>query len=354
MRPNAQLMELYGTDEYYLEKTGAIPPGALRALQAAAPVAFMGWQRSDAKRQQRLLEEAEMMNQMLRAAEAERMRPIHMSQGSSGVYQHNEMPRDIDLNDPTMREFERSMGKLSSVEDISSDIGRQLAQTGIEKTAAHYSARDKLAAGVAFEDLTELEKEAFGGAMFGKALGFLGKGLGKAGKGTGALGEGGGFLARTGEKMRQAGVGMRQKGLQMRGVKPKPVPTKPRGNMVDGATAQAHKGEDLRLQHLKGTSPFRKPGKVPTEAPAVPTKSAPIEAASKAVEEGAKKSKGLGWKTKATLGLAAAGTGYVGLKGTQAARDYMMVPSQGGGNWGRYGGQVPHGVNRYGVAQQRF
>lgn len=122
----------------------------------------------------------------------------------------------------------------------------------------------------------------------------------------------------------------------MRGVKPKPkAPTKP-VNLVDGSMQQ------------KG-GPYRKP---PTEV--APT-SAATEAVGEAVEEGAKKKPWISGatKVKATIGLGAIGAGYVGLKGAQTARDYMMLPSHGGGRWG-HGTPVPTGVNRYGYVSQRF
>lgn len=197
-RPNTQLMELYGTDEYYLEKCGAIPPGALRALKVLAPVAFLGLMAADRKHQKDLVAEAEMMNQMFRAAEAERMAPIRESFG---------LP-----------------SKSASVEDIAEETGRWMAKR----------------AGIG-----------------GEAMAALGKVFGGGGK------------------------------------------------------------------------------------------------AAKATTEVAKKS-GMGWKGKATLGLGAAGLGYAGLKGAQTARDYMMIPSQGGSRWGAYGQRPPTGVNEYGYAQQRF
>jgi len=57
-----------------------------------------------------------------------------------------------------------------------------------------------------------------------------------------------------------------------------------------------------------------------------------------------------GWKGKA-LGLGAlAGTGYVGYKGLQTARDYMMMPTYTSQAWGGYGAGPAHQVGPYGYA----
>jgi len=75
-------MEFYGTDIHYLEKSGALSPGMLNTMQAAAPLASLAWMRSDAARRQKILMEAEAMNQALRWVEKQRMSA--MQAGFSG------------------------------------------------------------------------------------------------------------------------------------------------------------------------------------------------------------------------------------------------------------------------------
>lgn len=85
-----------------------------------------------------------------------------------------------------------------------------------------------------------------------------------------------------------------------------------------------------------------------TRLGALGAKAAPAAAAAAPAAQGAAKSKPLiGWGTKGKL-LAAgglAGAGYVGMKGMQAARDYMMAPS------GHAGAPIQHDVNQFGYPQ---
>jgi hypothetical protein len=53
------------------------------------------------------------------------------------------------------------------------------------------------------------------------------------------------------------------------------------------------------------------------------------------------------------LGLGALGLGYAGLKGAQATRDYMMMPSHAT-RYGQYGPRPAAGVSQYGYAAPRF
>jgi hypothetical protein len=58
----------------------------------------------------------------------------------------------------------------------------------------------------------------------------------------------------------------------------------------------------------------------------------------------------IGWKGKALGGAALLGTGYVGMKGVQATRDYMMTPTGGYGS-SSYG--APSGA-RYAPSQYGY
>lgn len=77
-------------------------------------------------------------------------------------------------------------------------------------------------------------------------------------------------------------------------------------------------------------------GAAPTTVPSAPVpKSKPL----------------LGWKSKAAIGGGLALTGYAGYKGLQTAKDYMMMPSQGGAAWGHGGPQPFTGINQFGQPQ---
>jgi hypothetical protein len=76
-------------------------------------------------------------------------------------------------------------------------------------------------------------------------------------------------------------------------------------------------------------------------------KAAPAAATPAATEGGRKL---FGWKSKLLGAAALGGTGYMGFKGMQAARDYMMMPTGYGGVGGRWGARPPlqHRVSQYG------
>ena len=60
----------------------------------------------------------------------------------------------------------------------------------------------------------------------------------------------------------------------------------------------------------------------------------------------AKHNLGFGFRAKAALGASALGLGYMGLKGMQATKDYMMQPSQSWGGHQPYG--LRHNVSGFG------
>ena len=83
-------MARYGTDAYYLEKTGAISPGLLRGV---AGLAFLGVYTADNKSQEELLAAAEEMNQLFRLQEERHMRGV--IEGFSGEKRAH--PESIEL-----------------------------------------------------------------------------------------------------------------------------------------------------------------------------------------------------------------------------------------------------------------
>ncbi len=83
--PNPELMHLYGTDEFYLAKVGSIPTAG-RLLAGAA---WMGASHLEAQRVDRMLAEAEAMNEELRMRQHERMAPVIAGfKGASAVPPH--------------------------------------------------------------------------------------------------------------------------------------------------------------------------------------------------------------------------------------------------------------------------
>lgn len=192
MTPNPELMHLYGTDLYFLEKNGSLP-GVLSVL---APLASMGLAHHESQRAAQQQQEAEIMNYMFRQAEHQRLQQTIA--GLKGASAREEYIK------------------------IAENVGRRLAHQTRDELAA---LMEKAASGA---ELTELEKEALIGAgLLAKGLGALGRGLGSAGKSlgwgaTGTIGRGG--LAQTiGTKMRTAGAGLRTKGLQLAGTKAAPA-----------------------------------------------------------------------------------------------------------------------------------
>lgn len=294
--PNPELMHQYGTDAYYLEKTGNLPA----ALSVAAPLAFLGLAGHEHRRTQRLQQEAELMNQLFRHAEHRRMAQTTAGFGGSRGGPAGGLGPAYDMqfpNDPVMQGFEQAMmhdefGKMGGIQPayvkVAEDLGRQLAHQASDELETIMT---KMASG---EELTELEKEA----LVGTLMKGLGKGLGAVGKkvgwgGSGSFGKGG-LAQKAGTKVRQWGAGLRTKGLQRAGIKAMP----------EAAAGAASKSKPL-----------------------------------------------IGWGTKAKIGLGVAGlgAGYAGYKGLQAAKDYMMQPTAAS-SWGAHGVTPMKNVNQLGYA----
>lgn len=374
--PNAELMELYSTDGYYLEKCGALPTGALRAVaETLAPIAFLSSVQKDKERQARLAAEAEIMNRMLRAEEHARMSPVLKSLG----HPTDVIPPEIQY----ISDVEKTSSVGPSAEDVAKMIGARLANDDFEKVAARNSAFEKLAEGVPYDELTEMEKEAIGflggiakalGGAVKSVGGAVGRTAGRARLGVGAkLTDIGGArkglipkilspeqqssIAARGMKMESAGeqmvkrynpvVGRQQQSVQVI----KKVPTEGGFRTAPGTTTTST-GSVSAPRDVRQVDTAPKPAVTPGVNQPAPISTPTPTPAAQAAGDTAKSKGGLGWKGKAVLGLGAAGLAYGGYKGLQSARDYMMIPSYTGGmNWGGYGMPLRRDVNQYGYTQ---
>lgn len=377
--PNPELMHLYGTDAYYLEKIGALPLG-LRMLGGAASMALF---HADRKHQEELLAQAALMNRLMRRAEAARMQGVAAGFAGAGVPRQaptSVEPLDIQYpHDPVMSEFEQAaeMERRASAEldpwlsKLASDIGAAMAVRA-SQDGQFDELMEKMAAG----ELTEMEKQAL--------LGLLRQGAGAAKK----------FFSGAGQKVlgafKKPGVGApKVPGVAKVTTPPKPAgiaggayrtPAKtvmqgpaPMGKVTPGATQRGF---------VSGNPPGATQSPWASKAPARNTAgpSGPAElagaqtAAQKNVARGSEKMLAkadptpaaapaptpkkpwLSGATKAKIGLGVAGAGlaYTGYKGLQAARDYMMVPSYGGGQYGAYGPRPASQVNQYGYAPVQY
>lgn len=121
--PNPELMHLYGTDAYYLEKVGALPD----VLKKLAPAAWLGFLVHEQHREEELKQQAAILNMLAREAEAERMAPV-----LQGFYGHD-VPRNpgpSDQTDPSIAIRALQNAKLSHVLSpnvIAERVGASLA-----------------------------------------------------------------------------------------------------------------------------------------------------------------------------------------------------------------------------------
>jgi hypothetical protein len=165
-RPNAELMAAYGTDLYFLEKSGAIEEAA-RLLAPVASIAFAG---ADKAHQEELVAAAEAMNAAFRELEHEKVQQI-----AAG--------------------FKGASVLAPELQKVAQNVGRKLAQ-----------------------EAPDLEKDALVG-LLGQGMGMLGRGLGTLGKSlgwgaTGAVGRGG-LAQGVGGGLRQIGAGLRGQGVAL-------------------------------------------------------------------------------------------------------------------------------------------
>lgn len=332
--PNPALLEKYGSAFYRrsLEKTAQPPPALLRML---APVASGALIYADQRHREKQAYEAMVLNEMFRMLERERQaETVAGFQGKGRMYSHQgEAAQQLN----PMRAYQAMMA-LNAPEGgmvrYASASGAALARMAMSNP----------------ELIAELEKQGMDKEAIGALLGRLAGGLGKAMGGAGrrlagstmsrAVGKAG-PLSGLGMKMRGAGVGMQRAGQQWQ-----------RYGM--GAT-----GRFQQAAAKMGVKPTLTPQQATAQAARRAAKAAPSGPAAAAARTAAKpaaaaapaaKSKPLlSWKTKGKiLGAGAAlGAGYLGYKGLQATRDYMMQPTYTSRSWGG-GGPLPSGINPYG------
>ena len=373
--PNPELMHLYGTDAHYLEKTGQMP-GVARALAGAAG---FGLYMHGKKHVEELLAEAARMNQQLRMVEAAK------TQGVIAGFEGRGPPMRLRPLPPVDTTGLLKAGSVpTEAEKVASAMGREAAWTMYKLAQAEGDDEtlvilEKIASG---QELTELEKQAF----FGKLLGWAGRGVGKAVSGIGAKAAkiggktGAGTvrqgIGRAGLKAETAGAKLTQKATPVVGkseqvvqkvtgkvpagppppgtyrrapASTKPMPQEPSVVINPNAPKVQMPGGSLRepVKPLPSATAQQQQVRAPqpVQAPAAPAAAAPTPAQVKAQSD-----PWLSWRTKAKIGLGVAGlgAGYVGYKGLQAGRDYMMTPTAYGGARGRYGPQVQHSVGPQG------
>jgi hypothetical protein len=272
---NVHLCAVYGTKE------AQVLPTAVQLGSALLGYKFLQAQEA---RIEQLRIEAQIMNERARVLEARKMRATrrNLERAPGGI-----MPDTTHYGDISLAEYERALAPLRGPLFPKEGSARKLARAS----------------------MSGMDKEAIGGAFFGRLLAGAGKMLGGAGRRAAGAGFG-----RVGGGMRRAGVGMRARGGRMMRAAPAPK--------VPAAAAPAAGGQGFFARAFGGggaaAAPKRKPWKL------------------------------MGWKGKgaiAGLGLLGAGT-YLGGKAIGATRDVMM---QRPGGW--HGGAYPmlrHNVSGYG------
>lgn len=289
MSANAHLCAVYGTKE-----AQALPA----AVQLGSALLGYKFLRAQEARIEQLRIEAQIMNERARILEARKMRATrrNLERAPGGI-----MPDTTHYEDINLAEYERALAPLRGPLFPKEGSARLFlaADTGVKLARASMSGMDK---------------EAIGGAFFGKLLAGAGKMLGGAGRRAAGAGFG-----RVGGGMRRAGFGMKARGGKM--MRAAPAPKVPAA-AAPAAGGAAGGGQGFFARAFGGggaaAAPKRKPWKL------------------------------MGRGTKAAIGGAAVlGTGaYLGGKAIGATRDVMM---QRPGGW--HGGAQPmlrHNVSGYG------
>lgn len=290
--PNPALLQAFGTEAFWrgnLEKMAS--PLAQAALHVGAPAAFMGLMAYQQHREAKQLLEAQILTEMFRQAEAGRMAPVH-----AGF---------------------RGQGPMLS------DMGNAASQL---RQMAAYEAMMRLKYSSIAAMREELEKDA---------------GLGQALSGvTGAARRTVGPLFGRGAPRAAQGV---------RGLPRPPVRPQALGGAIDPGPAQGLFSRPIERPGGALTAPTVPPRGVPKPPPAPPpttgaTPPAPTQGTGKPLWPSIRNKALLYGGGAAALG----GAGYVGHKGLQTAKDYMMQPSYMSTSWGPPGMMPNSGVNQYG------
>ena len=284
--------------------------GLSRLLLAAAPMLSMAAMHSDQAHTQELLAQAEAMNAAAREVEAQRMAPtidaLKTAEVADAVARDIVQGMDKEAFGPLLAMLGRvgAMG-LRGGGRLLSAAGRSLPTSGTQRLV-----------------------QATGGARAGTT------GLG------GVLRRSGASMQRTGGQLGAAGQRMANlpskplgplpgpRGVPSVGGKPPPPPSiAARATPAPAVRAPAPAGTPAKGSVAGTLAP------PPTAAPAAkPAKSKPLI--------------GTGTKLKMLGGAGLLGAGYVGMKGLEATRDYMMMPS---GSFGHtYGAPLQHNVSEYG------
>ena len=306
--PNPELMELYGTDEYYLEKIGFLGPGMLLSgLRVGAGLGSLYAARVQAKHHDQLAAEAAQLNQHFRLIEARKMSAVVESFGGP--------------HDPAASL--EPMGKTSSLdprlEKVAMSLGRSLAHQEMDKEAIpSMSAMWQGAKGMAgklFSGAKGLMKAETGAAKAAVRPGFKPPGV------TDTIGK------------VQDTVGT-VKDMASKRSQQVPPPGTLSGPPIPGP----------RPANMGGTA---------EEINAAVAEAAKVQAARNAPRKPL-----LSTGTKVGLGIAGAGAigtaGLVGAKGLQEVGDYMRTPTHTGQTWGGYGPSPIHSVNPYGYVQPQY
>ena len=347
--PNPVLMAAYGTGRFFLsnlEKQADLHS----ALSVAAPLSSMALWQADQAHLDRQMAEAEMLNQMFREEEAERQAPVEagfrgervMSPQGQAAGQLNQMAAY-----QSMLGLMDKRGSADWAEAFGQTLAHKLASAGgMDKEAIGLvggllSGAKSLLAGGATRRLTQAAVQA-GAAPTGMAARALAPASARAAqavggaiqKGTQAVGRG---LQGTASGVQQGAQNLagKVKGLGAPKMPSPAVPSTPKPLPV-GATPKPPVAAAPPAAPMPPPTPA-----VPAAAPA--GQPGALSRAWQAVQPG--------WRTKALLGAGIAGTGYVGYKGLQTARDYMMMPSHGAANsWGGSGLAPAGSVTEYGYA----
>ncbi len=351
--PNATLMEIYGTDAYYLHKCGALSDAAYLMLRGAAIPASMAAARADLKHQEELMREAEILNQHFRMLQSDRMSPMINALGGPSDPNH------------ALEPVKTSSALDPELEKIALELGAALAEMG--KEALNLGA---LAGGMK--------------SFAGKTLGGFGRLLERGGSKAVSSGSTGRMLQagakadqlpalhRVGQSALQGGASLAQKGSNLAQKGEAQIAKATAGLKPPAGAAGAAKGGPPGVAGLTGP-PIPGPRPAPavtgltpppgvTSAPTPAVTAGGVPAAGGAVAApaaGAARKPLLSTGTKVGLGVLGAGAigtaGVLGHTGLTAARDYMMVPStRGGQTWGGYGPSPVHSVNQYGYVQPQL
>lgn len=317
--PNRALLEKYGSGFYQrsLKKEAQLPPALLRILAPAASGALIY---ADQRHREKQLHEAMLLNAMFRQLENQRQEETVAGFSGKGRAYSSAGEAAQQLNSMRAYQAMMSLNHEGGMTRYASVSGATLAKMAMRNP----------------DLLRVLEEEGMDKEAIGALIGRMAAGMGKA------MGAGGRRLAGTATQRAVGKTGpLTGLGMKMRGA----------GVKMRGA------GQRWQRYGMGATGRFQqaaaKQGLIKTPKAAVPAAAAKAGPAAAAARTGAAATKSkplISWKTKAKIlgGGAALGAGYVGYKGLQAGRDYMMQPTYASQAWGGSSGRLPTSINPYG------